>query len=117
MEANQETELFSLRPDGAGGFYVGASRVSLDSVVYAYRRGACPEEIVQSFPSLDLTDTYAAVTFYRRRTEEVDTLLLDNQAKANVMREKIEREFPMPAALRAKLDAAIAARDAERPSR
>jgi uncharacterized protein (DUF433 family) len=37
-----------------GGYYVRGSRVSLDSIVYAFRGGDAPETIVQCFPVLRL---------------------------------------------------------------
>ncbi len=35
---------------------VGNTRVSLDSVVFAFDRSVSPEEIVRQYPSLDLAD-------------------------------------------------------------
>ena len=36
-----------------GGYYLAGSRVSLDSVVYAFLRGESPESIAESFPASD----------------------------------------------------------------
>ena len=47
-----------------GGYYVAGARVSLDSIVYAFRGGESPETIQQSFPSLTLEQVYGAITFY-----------------------------------------------------
>jgi uncharacterized protein (DUF433 family) len=44
-----------------GGYYVAATRVSLDSLVYAFRSGESPETIQQQFPSLSLEQVYGAV--------------------------------------------------------
>jgi uncharacterized protein (DUF433 family) len=35
-----------------GGYYVAGTRISLDSVVYEFNRGAAPETILRSFPLL-----------------------------------------------------------------
>jgi Protein of unknown function (DUF433) len=35
-----------------GGYYVADTRVSLDSIVYAFHEGESPETIQQKFPSL-----------------------------------------------------------------
>src|SRR5437879_2771123 len=40
---------------------VGQTRVPLDTVVYAFNQGASPEEIVMSYPTLELGDVYAIV--------------------------------------------------------
>ena len=37
-----------------GGYWVAGTRVSLDSIVYAFQRGASPESIQRSFPLLSL---------------------------------------------------------------
>jgi uncharacterized protein (DUF433 family) len=44
-----------------GGYYIAGSRVSLDSVVYAFLRGESPEGIVESFPALSLEQVLGAV--------------------------------------------------------
>jgi uncharacterized protein (DUF433 family) len=41
-----------------GGYYVSGTRVSLDSIVYAYRLGESAESIRQNFPSLSLVQVY-----------------------------------------------------------
>jgi hypothetical protein len=33
-----------------GGYYIAGTRISLDSVVHAFRNGASPETILRSFP-------------------------------------------------------------------
>jgi hypothetical protein len=45
-----------LRADADGVIRVGSSRVTLDTVVGAFRNGCTAEEIVMKYPSLDLTD-------------------------------------------------------------
>lgn len=63
-----------------GAYRVAGTRVSLDSVVYAFRRGASPESIQRSFPSLTLEQIYGAITFYLAHQEEIDQYLLDGEA-------------------------------------
>src|ERR1019366_8014793 len=41
-----------------GGYYIVGTRVSLDSVVYAFLRGESPEGIVESFPALSLEQVF-----------------------------------------------------------
>jgi len=55
-----------------GGYYVCGSRVSLDSVVYAFLEGQTAEGIAQAFPALTLEQAYGAITFYLAHREEVD---------------------------------------------
>lgn len=52
-----------------GAYYVRGSRVSLDSVTYAFLRGESPEGIVDSFPTLTLEQVFRAVAFYLANRE------------------------------------------------
>jgi uncharacterized protein (DUF433 family) len=66
-----------------GGYWVVGTRVSLDSIVYAFRRGAAPETIKRSFPVLSLEETYGAITFYLAHEQEVDAYLEAAEAEAD----------------------------------
>ena len=46
-----------------GGYYIAGARVSLDSIVYAFRSGESPETIRQNFSSLTLEQVYGAIAF------------------------------------------------------
>ncbi len=65
------------QPDGV--HRIGGTRVSLDSVVYAYRRGASPESIQRSFPSLTLEQVHGALAFYLSHQTEVDSYLAQGE--------------------------------------
>ncbi|MDX6530266.1 MAG: hypothetical protein QOH41_2556 [Blastocatellia bacterium] len=58
-----------------GAYRIGGTRVSLDSVVYADHRGASPESIQRSFPSLTLEQVHGALAFYLSHQTEVDSYL------------------------------------------
>ena len=45
-----------IRMDSDGVLRVGGTRVTLDTVVGAYRMGRSAEEILESYPSLHLAD-------------------------------------------------------------
>ncbi|HUA61328.1 MAG TPA: DUF433 domain-containing protein [Verrucomicrobiae bacterium] len=47
-----------------GGYYIAGTRISLDSVVYAFERGSSPEAIHNSFPALKPAQIYGAIAFY-----------------------------------------------------
>lgn len=68
-------------------YRVAGTRVSLDSVVYAFRRGASPESIQRSFPSLTLEQIYGAIAFYLAHQDEIDQYLLDGEAAHEKLRE------------------------------
>ena len=58
-----------------GGYWLIDSRVSLDSIVYAFLDGTPPESIVQNFPTLALEQVYGAITFYLANQEAIDIYL------------------------------------------
>ena len=65
-----------------GGLYVAGSRVSLDSIVIHFQEGASPEGIVQSFPTLKLSQVYGAIAYYLENEDMVKEYLVE-----------VEREF------------------------
>ena len=65
-----------------GGYYVAGARVSLDSLVYAFRGGESPETIQQQFPSLTLEHVYGAIAFYLGHQEQVDTNIREGEVEA-----------------------------------
>src|SRR3990170_4542456 len=64
-----------------GGWRVADSRVSLDSVVYAYWEGKSPEAIAEEFPTLSAEQVYGAIAFYLRNRHEIDEYLSKQDAK------------------------------------
>ncbi len=50
-----------LRTDEASVIRIGASRVMLERVVHAFDAGASAEEIVATYPTLELGDVYATI--------------------------------------------------------
>ena len=57
------------------GYWVADTRVSLDSIVYAFLAGQTAESIAQSFPVLSLEQVYGAVAFYLANRAEIDAYL------------------------------------------
>jgi uncharacterized protein (DUF433 family) len=86
-----------------GGYYVLGSRVSLDSVVYAFLRGESPEGIAESFPALSLEQVFGALAFYLAHREIVDSYLQAGREEFARLREEARRRNP---ALYAELEAA-----------
>jgi uncharacterized protein (DUF433 family) len=87
----------------SGAYYIAGTRVSLDSVVYAFLRGESPEGIAESFPVLGLEQIFGALAFYMANREVVDRYLSKGEREFEAMRQQARREHP---ALYAKLDEA-----------
>ena len=71
-----------------GGYYIAGKRVSLDSIVYAFQRGASPESITRSFPVVTLEEVYGALTFYLANKDAVDEYLKREEAEFEKLREQ-----------------------------
>lgn len=81
-----------------GGYYITDSRVSLDSVVYAFREGKSPEGIRWSYPSLTLEEVYGAVAFYLANQKKIDKYLVESERQfekeAEIRRAQFRKENP-----------------------
>ena len=95
-----------------GGYYVQGTRVSLDSVVYAFLRGESPEGIATSFPALSLEQVYGAIAYYLANQQAVDTYLERGRVEFSRLREEARRKNP---SLYAKLEAARKSTSRPRP--
>ena len=78
-----------------GGFRISGTRVSLDSIVYAYWHGQTAESIAQSFPELGLEQVHGAIAFYLAHQSEIDAYLQRAQAEYDELREAARRQDPM----------------------
>ena len=81
---------------------VGGTRVTLDTVVEAFREGLTPEEIQQQYPSLDLPQVYAAVTYYLHHRSEVEVYLEERARHRQEVRREVESHFD-PTGIRERL--------------
>ncbi|MGD0791778.1 MAG: DUF433 domain-containing protein [Terriglobales bacterium] len=77
-----------------GGYWIAGTRVSLDSIVYAFLRGAAPESIAQSFPVLRLEEVYGAVTYYLGHQEDVNSYLRQNDREFDTLRAQARQVNP-----------------------
>jgi uncharacterized protein (DUF433 family) len=103
MTLTAQTVPVPLRTDENGVARVGDSRVVLDVVVREFNNGACPEEIVRGYPTLELADVYAVLAYYLRHRDEVDEYLQARREEADRLRQEIEAARPGRANLREKL--------------
>src|SRR5712692_458583 len=62
-----------------GVYYVPGTRISLDSIVYAFREGWSPETILEDFEGLTLAHVYGAIAFYLDHQADIDTYLLQRK--------------------------------------
>lgn len=78
-----------------GGYWITGTRVSLDSIVYAFLGGQTAESIAQSFPLLRLEQVYGAIAHYLAHREEIDTYLQRARADYEALRQSAREADPM----------------------
>ena len=75
-------------------YWIEGTRVSLDSIVYAFQQGSSPESIVQSFPLLTLEQVYGAIAFYLANRAEIDAYLLAEEKAFDAMPQPLQTDAP-----------------------
>ena len=70
------------------------SRVSLASIVTAWKDGLSAEDIRDNFPTLRLDQVYGALDYYLANQSEVDSYLRDLSADFERRRGEQERQHP-----------------------
>ncbi|MCC5635142.1 DUF433 domain-containing protein [Nostoc sp. CHAB 5844] len=75
-------------------YWVEGTRISLDSIVYTFRKGLSPESIVQSFPLLKLEQVYGAIAFYLANRTEIDAYLAAEEAAFDSMPQPLQATAP-----------------------
>lgn len=72
-----------------GAYRIAGTRVSLDSVVYAFLDGVPPESIVDSFPILTLEQVYGAIAYYLAHQAEIDVYLRQGEAEFGALSQSL----------------------------
>lgn len=78
-----------------GVYRVARTRISLDSLVYAYLNGQTAEAIAQSFPLLTLEQVYGALAFYLANRQHIDSYLEAGTADYERLRQTTRDADPM----------------------
>lgn len=103
------TEIIPIYTDKDGRMRVSGTRVLLDLIVEAYRRGETPEHIVQMYTTLTLEQVYLAIGYYLRHRETVDDYIRHMDEEAEELRREWEAEHPSKS-IRAELVARLQAK-------
>lgn len=82
-----------LNEDSHGVLRVAGTRVTLDSIVIAFDMGATPEEIVQRYPSVDVTSVYEVIAYVLRHRAAVDEYLIARRLKIEAVQVENEDRF------------------------
>jgi uncharacterized protein (DUF433 family) len=85
MASIEVVDAIPLAKDVHGVYRVGGTRVTLDVVIRAFNRGATAEEIVQEFPSLQLSDVYQVIGYYLKHSAELAEYFEKREREENEM--------------------------------
>jgi uncharacterized protein (DUF433 family) len=88
--------------DDAGRLMIVGTRVPLDTLVAAFKRGDSPEAIHESFDTVALVDVYAVLAYYLRHRVEVEAYLVEQEREGAEIQAFIESVYPTDG-LRAKI--------------
>ena len=88
MSLTIDAEPMPLQADTDGVVRVGGTRVTLDTIVVAFQQGASAEEIAQQFPTVMLSDIYAAIAYYLRHRKEVEAYLAEGNRQGDILRQE-----------------------------
>jgi len=77
------------------GYWIVETRISLDSVVYAFLNGESPESIAQDFPLLSLEQVYGAIAFYLANRELVNAYLKETEAEFQKLQQSLRQKNPL----------------------
>ena len=86
------TQTTPLMQEANGTVRISGSRVTLDTIIGAFQKGATAEQIQDSFPSLSLAQIYGAIAYYLNHEADVETYLRERRAEAESIKHEIESQ-------------------------
>src|SRR5690349_4693341 len=82
-----------LSVDKDGTIRVSHTRVTLRTLLTAYKQGATPEQIAQEFTTLKLANVYLILGYYLEHEAEIDTYLSAQDQRATDLRRQSDATF------------------------
>ena len=87
-----------------GVMRVRGTRITLDTVLVAFRDGATAEEIVLQYPSISLADVYQVIGYSLRHSSELEAYFAQRREAGRTTRQLSESTWP-PDGIRDRLPA------------
>jgi uncharacterized protein (DUF433 family) len=77
------------------GYWIKHTRISLDSVVLAFRNGISPEIIAgECYPALTLEQVYGTITYYLGHRQAIDAYLKKEEQEYEQLRQAARQVNP-----------------------
>jgi len=70
------------------------TRMSLDTIVGEFNKGAGPQEIAENYPALTLEQVYAAITYYLHNKAQVDDYIRRGEKIADAYYQEYQVKGP-----------------------
>jgi uncharacterized protein (DUF433 family) len=83
-----------LASDDDGVVRVAGTRVTLDTIIGAYKQGRSAEELAQDYPTVPKSAIYATIAYYLSAQEDVDAYLRARKEQAERVRAEVEQWSP-----------------------
>ena len=77
-----------------GVIRVSGTRVTLETVIDAFREGATPEEISEQYPSVPLGDVYEVIGYFLRHSREFEEYFRERSEAGRAVRAENEQRWP-----------------------
>ncbi|WP_420645325.1 DUF433 domain-containing protein [Candidatus Leptofilum sp.] len=85
-----EIPTLPLKSDSSGTIRIGRTRVTLETVVYAFNQGYTAEDIFSQFPALELADIYAVISYYLNNRKAIDEYIQQQEKEAAQIKKQLE---------------------------
>lgn len=88
----ETTQTVPLTLSEDGGIRVKGTRLLIDTIIGAHKRGECPEEIFDSFPSEEYTvaDVYSIIGYYLTHKDKIEKYLTQRKREGEEIMKQIE---------------------------
>jgi uncharacterized protein (DUF433 family) len=96
-----------------GVYRVTDTRIPLERIIECYKAGLTPEDTVDAYDTLRLSDVYALIGYYLDHKEKVEEYLREQDEEGDKMQRMIEKAMPLRPGFREDLLARWARRQQE----
>ncbi len=83
-----------LEATAEGVIRVVGTRVTLDTIIAAFKQGGSPESISEQYPTVSLEQSVSIITFYLRRQAEVEEYLAARDVYRDQVRDEARQRWP-----------------------
>ena len=92
MTISIDKEQMPLSVSSFGIIHIAGTRITLDTLLYAFFDGATAEQIVEQYPSLELADVYAAIGYYLHHKLQIDSYLKKRVKEAKNIKDQNKKK-------------------------